>query len=325
MAGPPRARRGAAGVELMASADVKTAADAKSRPSDVVPPSAGFPAALRSPGVLGRIARSWNSRVGFAIVALLVLLAVVGPAIIPHDPLERGASTLQGPTWEHPLGTDRLGRDMLSRVVAGARLSLLAAFLVTIMIVIMGFVVGSITGLVGGAVDAVLMRIVDMLLALPSLILGLAIAGFFRPSLITLMLALTSVTWGGYARLVRGLVLSLRESEFVAASRALGGTHAHILGHHVVPMVLPHLVVLATLEMGSIVLAISFLSFLGLGVQPPTPEWGAMVNEGRTFFVSAPHVLLVPGMAISLAVLGFNLLGDGLRDAIDPKLVERRG
>lgn len=263
-------------------------------------------------------AADWNVRIGATIVSALVGAAVGAPLLAPYDPLAIGPATLQSPSHAHLLGTDRLGRDVLSRLLFGARLSLLAAFVATVLIMAIGITVGTVAGYFGGFLDTALMRYVDGLLALPSLVFVLAIAGFFAPSLLTLIEILAAVSWGGYARLVRGLVLTARESEFVVASRAIGAGSGRIILRHVLPAVLSHVVVLASLELGYVILAISGLSFLGLGAQPPTPEWGAMVNEGRTFFASSPHVLVAAGACIWLAVLGCNLLGDGLRDALDP-------
>ena len=274
-------------------------------------------------GIMRGILSDWTARIGLVIVVLLVALAVLAPVIAPYDPLELQGDRLETPSWTHPMGTDRLGRDLFSRLLFGARLSLGTALLASLLIMTVGIVVGSIAGYAGGVVDSLLMRVVDTILAFPSLILALAIAGIFRPGLITLMLALASVWWVGYARLIRGLILAVRERQFVEAARVSGARRARVLRRHILPNILPPVIVLATLEMGVIILAISGLSFLGLGAQPPTPEWGSMLNEGRNFFFSAPHVMLVPGFAISLAVLGFNLLGDGLRDVLDPKLGRR--
>ena len=261
-----------------------------------------------------------TGRIGVVIVLTIAVLAVFGHALAPHDPLAFGPDRLSPPSGEHPLGTDRLGRDILSRLVVGTRLSVGTAFVASVVIVVLGVVVGLASGYFGGIVDAVLMRAVDILLAFPSLILALAIAGFFGGSLVTLIVGLCCVWWAGYARIVRGLVLSLRQREFIEAARAGGAREWYILGRHILPNLVSPIVVLATLEMGTLILAITALNFLGLGVQPPTPEWGAMINEGRNFLFSAPHALLVPGLAISIAVLGFNLLGDALRDVFDPRL-----
>lgn len=271
-------------------------------------------------GMLRGLLRDKTARIGLVVVTLLVLVAALAPILAPHDPLALKGARLEGPSWEYPLGTDRLGRDLLSRMMYGARLSLGTAALASVIIMILGVAIGGLAGYVGGIVDAVLMRIVDTVLAFPSLILAIVIAGLFEPSLLTLMLALASVWWVGYARIIRGLVLTVRERPYIEAARIGGAREIRVFGRHVLPNILPPVIVLVTLEMGTIILAISALNFLGLGAQPPTPEWGAMLNEGRSFFFSAPHVMLIPGLVISLAVLGFNLLGDGLRDILDPKV-----
>lgn len=261
-----------------------------------------------------------TGRIGLVIVLAIAVVAVFGPALAPQDPLAFSPDRLAPPSTEHLLGTDRLGRDIFSRLILGTRLSVGTAFVASVIIVALGLIVGLVSGWFGGLVDAALMRVVDILLAFPSLILALAIAGFFGGSLLTLVVGLCSVWWAGYARIVRGLVLSLRQREFIEAARSVGARERYILGHHVLPNLVSPIIVLGTLEMGTLILAITALNFLGLGVQPPTPEWGAMINEGRNFLFSAPHALLVPGLAISIAVLGFNLLGDALRDVFDPKL-----
>jgi len=275
---------------------------------------------VRRRGLLRGIMADRTARIGLVIVLVLVALAVLAPVLAPYGPLELKGDRLEGPSWSHLLGTDRLGRDLLSRLLHGARLSLGTAFFASVLIMTLGIVVGGIAGYVGGVIDFVLSRIIDTILAFPSLILAIVIAGVFEPSLTSLMLALASVWWVGYARIIRGLILAMRERPFVEAARVGGAREGRILVRHILPNIIPPVIVLMTLEMGTIILAIASLNFLGLGVQPPTPEWGALLNDGRNNFFSAPHVLLVPGMAISLAVLGFNLLGDGLRDVLDPKV-----
>lgn len=271
-------------------------------------------------GVWRSLLRDKTARIGLAVVVLLVVVAVFAPVLAPYDPLALDGDRLEGPSGKHLLGTDRLGRDLLSRMMYGARLSLGTAALASVIIMVLGVTLGGLAGYVGGVVDAVLMRIVDTVLAFPSLILAIVIAGLFEPSLLTLMLALASVWWVGYARIIRGLVLTVRERPYIEAARIGGAREVRVFARHVLPNILPPVIVLVTLEMGTIILAISALNFLGLGAQPPTPEWGAMLNDGRNFFFSAPHVMLIPGLVISLAVLGFNLLGDGLRDVLDPKV-----
>lgn len=269
--------------------------------------------------MMARVLARRSTVVGFTIVAALAVVALMAPWIAPHDPAHIDpAIGFAGRSASHWLGTDNLGRDVLSRLVYGARLSLGIVLVATLLIMSAGVAVGIAAGYVGGLLDDVLMRLVDTILSVPSLLLGLAIVGTLGPGMGSLMFGLASIWWVGYARVVRGLVLSLRERGFVDAARALGATDRRIVICHILPSILPAVAVLASLEMGELVLAISGLSFLGLGVQPPTPEWGAMLNDGRTFFFTAPMLMLYPGLVISVAVLGFNLLGDGLRDALDP-------
>lgn len=271
----------------------------------------------------GLLARR-STVVGLAIVVVLAVVALLAPWLAPHDPaLVDPARGFAARSASHWLGTDNLGRDILSRLVHGARWSLGIVLVATLLIMTAGVVVGVAAGYVGGVLDDVLMRLADTILSVPSLLLGLAIVGTLGPGLGSLMFGLASIWWVGYARVVRGLVLSLRERGFVDAARALGATDRRIVVHHILPGILPAVAVLASLEMGELVLAISGLSFLGLGAQPPTPEWGAMLNDGRTFFFTAPQLMLYPGLVISIAVLGFNLLGDGLRDALDPAEASR--
>ena len=257
---------------------------------------------------------------GLAIVVGLGTVALLAPWLAPHDPtLVDPARGFASPSASHWLGTDNLGRDLLSRLMYGARWSLGLVLVATLLIMSAGVAVGVAAGYGGGILDDVLMRLADTILSVPSLLLGLAIVGTLGPGLGSLMIGLASIWWVGYARVVRGLVLALRERPFIDAARALGASDRRIIVRHILPGILPAVAVLASLEMGELVLAISGLSFLGLGAQPPTPEWGAMLNDGRTFFFTAPQLLLYPGIVISLAVMGFNLLGDGLRDALDPK------
>ena len=257
---------------------------------------------------------------GMGLVAVFLALAVLGPTLAPHDPLEVTVDRLQGPNADHLLGTDGLGRDMLSRLLHGARLSLGSAVLASFLVTAIGVVVGTVSGFAGGIVDKLCMRLVDVVLTIPGLILALAVTGLFEPSLRAVMLGLVTIVWAGYARIVRGLVLAIKERPFVEAARAAGAGPRRVVIRHVLPNMISPVIVLATVEIGQLLLAISTLTFLGLGAPPPTPEWGAMLNDGRTYFLSDPHVVVIPGVAISLAVLGFNLVGDGVRDALDPHL-----
>jgi peptide/nickel transport system permease protein len=269
-------------------------------------------------GAARRLVRDPAAAVGLVLVALFLAMAAFGPALAPHDPLEVTVDRLEGPSLRHPLGTDGLGRDVLSRLLTGARLSLGTALAASFLVTVVGVIVGTIAGFYGGIVDRLLMRVVDVVLAVPGLALALAVTGLFAQSLTAVMLGLVTIWWAGYARVVRGLVLSIRERQFVEAARAAGATERRIMVRHVLPSAVSPVIVLATLEIGQLILAVSGLTFLGLGAPPPTPEWGAMLNESRIYFLSDPHVVLIPGLTISLAVLAFNLLGDGIRDALDP-------
>lgn len=263
------------------------------------------------------------------IGATLVLLAAVGALLAPilglHDPAAQTLPLrLEGPSLAHPLGLDELGRDVWARLLAGARVSLLVGLVVVGVSASVGLVVGAIAGYAGGVVDEAVSRVIDILLAFPGILLAIALVAVLGPSLTNVVIALASIGWVGYARLVRGQVLKAREFEFVQAARALGAGPARILARHIVPTAIPALVVQATLGMAGAILAEAALSFLGLGVQPPTPSWGTMINGGRAHLIDAPHLTVFPGLAIALVVLGFNFLGDGLRDRLDPRRVEAR-
>ena len=257
---------------------------------------------------------------GLVLLTLFTLLALAAPFVAPYDPSALDlAQALAPPSRAHWLGTDELGRDLLSRLLIGSRWTLGATSLATAVILIVGVGIGTVAGYAGGVIDEVLMSVVDTLLAFPGLLLALAIAGALGPGMGNVVLALIAVWWAGYARVVRGLVLAARERHYVEASRSLGATDFWIVTRHILPNVLAPVAVLATLEMGQLVLAVSGLSFLGLGVQPPTPEWGAMLNDARVYATTAPQLMILPGLAITLVVIAFNLLGDGLRDVLDPR------
>jgi peptide/nickel transport system permease protein len=259
------------------------------------------------------------ARVGAVIVLVTVLAALFGPMVAPYDPSSQElALRLEGPTGTHWFGLDELGRDIFARVLSGARISLMVGIVVVSISSVVGIVLGSIAGYFGGRIDETISRIVDILLAFPGLLLAIALVAVLGPSLTNVVFALSIIGWVGYARLVRGQVLKARELEFVQAARALGATTPRILARHVIPTTLPAVTVQATLGMGGAILAEAALSFLGLGVQPPTPSWGTMLNYGRGHLLDAPHLTIFPGMAIAILVLGFNFLGDGLRDRLDP-------
>ena len=260
------------------------------------------------------------TRVGAAIVVIAILAAVVGPVIVPFDPADQElALRLEGPSARHWFGLDELGRDIFARVLSGTRISLLVGLVVVGVSSTLGTLLGSIAGYLGGMVDEIVSRLMDILLAFPGLLLAIAMVAVLGPSLTNVILALSLIGWVGYARLVRGQVLRARELEFVQAARALGAATPRILALHVIPTALPAVTVQATLGMGGAILAEAALSFLGLGVQPPTPSWGTMLNYGRAHMLEAPHLTIFPGLAIAVLVLGFNFLGDGLRDALDPQ------
>jgi peptide/nickel transport system permease protein len=261
-------------------------------------------------------------RAGFFIVLLTLFAAVAGPVLTPYDPASQELPRrLEGPSIEHPFGLDELGRDIFARILAGARISLLVGLAVVSVSSTIGMLMGSIAGYFGGRADDVISRVIDVLMAFPGILLAIALVAVLGPSLTNVVLALSVIGWVGYARLVRGQALRAREFEFVQAARALGASSARIVVRHVLPTALPAVVVQATLGMAGAIIAEAALSFLGLGVQPPTPSWGSMLDAGRSHIFDAPHMTIFPGLAIALLVLGFNFLGDGLRDRVDPKMV----
>jgi peptide/nickel transport system permease protein len=266
------------------------------------------------------ITRDHSAVAGLAILVIVALAAIGADIVAPYDPTEIDpTANLAGPSREHWLGTDNLGRDLFSRIVHGARWTLGAAALAATGIVVLGVTVGMLAGYFGGLIDDLLMRLVDLLLAFPSMILALAIVGMLGPSLTNVLIGMVAVWWVDYARVVRGLTLRVAQNDYVLAAHCCGCPSRRMLLRHVLPNVIPPVIVLATLELGALMLAISGLSFLGLGAQPPTPEWGTMLSDGRLFFLSEPQLMMYPGIAITLVVLGCNLLGDGLRDALDPR------
>ena len=256
-----------------------------------------------------------------ALIATLAACALLAPLLAPYDPLAQDlAVRLKPPSPEHWLGTDSLGRDIASRILYGARISLVIGVVVVGSAGVFGTFVGLVAGYAGGLVDEALMRLTEVFLAFPALILAMAIAGALGPSLTNAIIAIAAVTWAVYARLVRGQILSLRQREFVEAARAMGASRRRIVLRHLLPNTLAPLMVQASFDMGSSIIAAAGLSFIGFGAQPPTPEWGVMISEGRNFISTQPWLSLFPGLAILLAVGSFNLLGDGLRDAFDPRL-----
>ena len=281
-------------------------------PATPRPVAAGSPDRPGGPGLL-----LW---IGVGTLLVVLLAALLGPPLAPYDPnaqlLER---RLEPPSWGHPLGLDELGRDILSRVLVGARVSVSVGLAVVLLAGLVGTILGAVSGYVGGRVDHVLMRMTDVFLAFPGILLAIAMVAVLGPALEHVVLALVVIGWTGYARLVRGQVLQLREQEFVLASQVLGMRSTRVVLRHVLPNVLPTLLVQASLGMAGAILAEASLSFLGLGIQPPTPSWGAMINAGRSHLIDAPHLTLVPGIAILVTVMGLNFLGDALIDMLDPQ------
>jgi peptide/nickel transport system permease protein len=265
--------------------------------------------------------RSPLTLAGFVLVTILVFVAASAPLIAPANPLKQELSQrLKPPSAEHWLGTDQLGRDVLSRMIYGARISLLIGIVVVGLAAGVGVFVGLFAGFTGGWLDEGLMRLTDVFFAFPALILAMAISGALGPSLTNAMIAIAIVSWPVYARLVRAQVLSLRELAYVEASRSLGASSGRIMWQHILPNTMSPLLVQASFDMGAAILAAAGLSFIGFGTQPPTPEWGVMVSDGRNYIATHSWLSLYPGLAILLTVAAFNLIGDGLRDALDPRL-----
>jgi peptide/nickel transport system permease protein len=259
--------------------------------------------------------------VGVVIMVVFVLLALFAPLLSPTDPLEQNIlNSLKPPSAEHLLGTDKLGREVLSRLLYGARISLFVGVSVVLIACLIGSLLGVLAGYLGGWIDETLMRITDIFFAFPALILAMAIAGALGPSLQNALIAISAVTWPVYARLLRGQVLAMKEREFILAARAVGVPQPQIVRRHLLPNMLAPLLVQISFDMGGAITAVAGLSFIGFGAQPPTPEWGVMISEARNYMATAWWLGTFPALAIMLVVGGFNLLGDGLRDLLDPRL-----
>jgi peptide/nickel transport system permease protein len=269
-----------------------------------------------------RFSRDRAAVVGGMILLAAIVIALVGPAIAPYGPTTQQAELRMAPpgTGGYLLGGDQLGRDILSRLLHGARLSLAAAAVPLVISLACGLSLGMIAGYYGGAVDMAISRCVDIVLAFPAILLAIGIVSALGPALQNAMLAVAIVAIPSFTRIVRSAVIGIRGVEYVQASRALGAPDRRILGRHILPNCLAPVIVYSTLELGRMIIFASGLSFLGLGVQPPTPEWGAMLADGRNVLATAPHVATIPGLAIFLVAVGANLLGDGLRDTLDPRM-----
>ena len=277
---------------------------------------------------LRRLAARRTALFGLLVVLLVLVTAVAAPLLSPFDPVEQdlGDLRLKPPGFRdsagavHPLGTDHLGRDLLARVIYGARPALLVGFAAVAISGLLGMATGLVSGYFGGRLDDLLMRLADVQLAFPFILLAIAVIGVLGPSLKTIIVVIGVSSWVVYARIVRGAVLTLREREFVQAALALGGGDGRVVVRHILPNVFTPWLVVATLDMARVIVIESALSFLGLGVQPPTPSWGAMLNTAKGYLQQDPWLALAPGVALFITVLGFNFLGDALRDALDPRL-----
>jgi peptide/nickel transport system permease protein len=280
--------------------------------------------AWRNPSVNNQLRKNKMALIGLAIILLLVIVAAIAPVFVPHHPYEQDLEkAFLPPSLEYPFGTDDFGRCIFSRIIFGTRISLAIGVVVTAISAVTGIILGMLAGFYSGIVDEVIMRIVDIFLAFPGLILALVIAGLLGPGTFNVLFALSLVGWMGYARVVRGVVLAEKEKNFVETARALGAGSLYIMYRHLLPNVLAPVIVMATLGIGQAILAAAGLSFLGLGAQPPVPVWGSMLNDGKMYLQTAPHLTIFPGLAIMITVLSFNFLGDGLRDLFDPRLREK--
>jgi len=263
----------------------------------------------------------WLVAFGLVVILIFILTAVFANFLAPYDPAEQDLTTILGPiSSQHLLGTDYLGRDTLSRLIFGARSSLLVGVVAMGIAAIVGMVAGLVAGYYGGIIYAIIMRIMDALMAFPLILLALLIAALLGGGIKNVMIALGVALLPGFARLMCGLVLSAKESDYILAGRSLGSNHGRLMFKHIFPNCMPPLIVLITMQIGVTILAEAGLSYLGIGITPPTPAWGAMVNDGYKYILSNPLISFVPGIAIMLVVFAFNMVGDGLRDALDPKL-----
>jgi len=298
--------------------------------------AAGFPQAmaerfgprLRLMGETAReVARRPSALAGGILLALILLTSITFPLFYDVGPLEMDLlarfsppAWQEGGSWAHPLGTDNLGRDILSRLLWGSRVSLLVGFSAVLVAAVAGIILGLVSGYYGGRIDSVIMRIADIFMAYPFMLLTISIIAVLGSSILNLILVLGISDWVTYARTIRGSVLSLKEKEFVEASRAIGTSHPVIIVRHILPNVISPLLILATLRVANIIIWESGLSFLGMGTPPPMPTWGRMLAEGRIYITDAWWLVCLPGIAIMMTILSTNLLGDGLRDALDPRL-----
>jgi peptide/nickel transport system permease protein len=258
---------------------------------------------------------------GFSIIATLVFVAIFAPWLAPYDPADQKLmNRLEGPSWHHPFGNDELGRDILSRILLGTRVSMRVGATVVLLSVLIGVFIGGFAGYIGGKLDTfVTVVVINSLLAFPGILLAIALVAFLGPGLDRLIFALTIIGWVGYARLARGQVLKIKTLEFVEGARALGASSLRIFVSHILPNIVQPILIQASIGMAAAILAEASLSFLGLGIAPPMPSWGSMLNDGRNHLFDAPHMVIFPSIALVMTVLSFNFLGDALRDWLDPR------
>ncbi len=268
-----------------------------------------------------KILTTSTTLIGLIVITIFILVAILSPLIIPYDPYEINLKErLQAPDLRHFCGTDNLGRDIFSRILSGAKISLAVGIIATFLSLFIGFVIGTLGGYIGGKIDKLIIALIDVMLAFPGLLLAIGIAVAIGQGLITLYIALSFVGWAEFARLIRGIVLSVKEQAYIESAKVACAGNLRIVIKHILPNIFPVIIVVATLRVGSFILSEASLSFLGLGAQPPTPSWGSIVSTGSNFILTAPWFSIFPGLAIALVVIGFNLLGDELRDILDPKL-----
>ena len=270
--------------------------------------------------IIAHLSKSRSATLGAIVIISLIFIAIFASQLSPNDPTQtKLEDRLTSPCIEYPFGTDEYGRCVLSRILYGTRISLGIGFIVVIISGLVGIILGIVSGYYGGLVDSVIMRLVDATMAFPSIFLALVIAGILGQGLVSVAIALIVIDWTKYARVSRGSVLSTKEKEFVESARSLGAYDHYIMLHHIFPNIIAPLIVIGTLGIAYVILSVGTLGFLGFGPQPPTPEWGAMLNAGCKYMRTAPYLMIFPGLAIMITVLAFNLFGDGLRDIIDPK------
>lgn len=269
---------------------------------------------------VSRFKKNKRAVVGFWITIIFIVMAVISPWIAPFDPIEQDMSVrLEGPSMTHFFGTDQFGRDIFSRVLYGSRISLATGVVSVLVAVVLGVILGTISGYFGGFIDSVIMRIMDVFMAFPSFLLALGIVSVLGPGMVNVMIAIGVYSVPNFSRISRSAVISIKNMEYIEATESMGGKSFYTIIKHVIPNSISPIIVISTLRIATAIISAAGLSFLGMGAQPPTPEWGEMLSSGREYLRTAPHLSIIPGLAIMFLVLGFNMMGDGLRDALDSK------